>query len=112
MIMKIKEKSVVAFATNQFDLMQSKQILEDMFAIKLFLNDSSFEDGLLYRYRFPGDGHAKISLYENYMPEVDEWKAPDLKQYHIIINFLGLELEISEIDALKKHFEYLYSRQI
>ena len=33
--MKIKEKSVVAFATNQFDLMQSKQILEDMFAIRV-----------------------------------------------------------------------------
>ena len=110
--MKKKKRFVVAFATNQHDLMQSKQILEDMFAIKLFLNDSSFEEGLLYRYRFPGNGHAKISLYENYMPEVDEWKAPDLKQYHIIINFLDLELEISEIEALKKHFEYLYSRQI
>ena len=110
--MKKKKRFVVAFATNQHDLMQSKQILKDMFAIKLFLNDSSFEEGLLYRYRFPGNGHAKISLYENYMPEVDEWKAPDLKQYHIIINFLDLELEISEIEALKKHFEYLYSRQI
>lgn len=110
--MKKKEDFVVTFATNQFDLMQSKQILEDMFAITLFLNDSSFEDGLLYRYRFPGNGHAKISLYENYMPEVDEWKAPDLKQYQIIINFLDLELEISEIEALKKHFEYLYSNSI
>lgn len=110
--MKKKEDFVVTFVTNQLDLMQSKQILEDMFAIKLFLNDSSFEDGLLYRYRFPGNGHAKISLYENYMPEVDDWKAPDLKQYHIIINFLDLELEISETEALKKHFEYLYSKQI
>lgn len=110
--MKKKEDFVVMFVTNQLDLMQSKQILEDMFAIKLLLNDSSFEDGLLYRYRFPGNGHAKISLYENYMPTVADWKDPDNKQYKIIIDFLSLELDASEIAALSKHFEYLYSRQI
>lgn len=92
--------------------MQSKQILEDMFAIKLLLNDSSFEEGLLYRYNVPGEGHAKISLYENYMPTVDDWKDPDNKQYKIIVDFLSLELDASEIAALSKHFEYLYSRQI
>lgn len=110
--MKKREDFVVTFATNQYDLLQSKKILEDFFDIKLLLNDSSFEEGMLYRCRFPGEGHAKISLYENYMPEVDEWKAPKLKQYQIIINFLSLELDANEIDALSKHFEYLYSKRI
>lgn len=110
--MKKKEDFVVVFATNQYDLMQSKQILEDTFSIKLRLNDSSFEEGFLYRYNIPGEGHAKISLYENYMSAVDDWKAPKLKQYKIIINFLSLELGASEMDALKKKFEYLYSKQI
>lgn len=110
--MKQKKRFIVALATNQHSLEQSKQILEEFLKIKLLLNDSSFEDGVLYRYRFPGEGHARITLYENYMPEVDEWKDPDLKQYQVIINFLGLELESAEIDLLKNNFEYLYSKQI
>jgi hypothetical protein len=110
--MEKKNRFVVALATNQYTIMQSKQILEELFEIKLLLNDSCFEDGMLYRYRVPGEGHARITLYENYMPEVDEWKDPDLKQYQVIINFLGLKLEPNEIDLLKNHFEYLYSKQI
>lgn len=110
--MKNKKRFFVTFGTNKYDLMKSKQILEDLLAIKLKMNDSSFEEGLLYRYVIPGEGHAQISLYENYMPTVDDWKDPDNKQYKIIIDFLSLELDASEIAALSKHFEYLYSRQI
>lgn len=110
--MRKKDDYAIVFATNQNDLIQSKQILEGLFNIKMHLRDSSFEDSILYRYRVPGEGHARITLYENYMPEVKEWKDPDLKQYQVIINFLGLELEPEEIDSLKNHFEYLYSKQI
>ena len=110
--MKKQKDYVVTFATNQYDLMQSRQILEELFNIKLLLSDSSFDDGLLYRYSFPGDGHAKISVYKNHMPDADVWKAPKLKQYQIIINFLDLELDVAEIELLSRHFDYQYSRQI
>lgn len=110
--MKKKEDFFVTFGTNQHNLMRSKQILEDLFNITLRLRDSSFDDGLTYKYRFPGEGYAKISLYKNYMPEVDEWKAPRLKQYQVIISFIGLELDVSEIEALSKYFNYVEAEQI
>jgi len=110
--MKKKENFFVTFATNQYDLMQSKQIIENLFGVKLRLRDSSFEDGLLYRYRLPNESVARITLYENYMPEVDEWKDPAHKEYKIIINFLDLELDPWEQESLTKYFEYLCSGEI
>lgn len=110
--MKRKDKFSIAFGTDQHSLEQSKEILENLFNVTLYLNDSSFEDGMLYKCKFPGEGHARMSVYENYMPEVDEWKSPEYKRFPVIVFFFGLELDADEMSKLSDHFNFLSSKQL